>query len=63
MKELRGICLGLFFGMPYGILAIIITRYINQDDFFYWLTIIMLVGGIICLLLSTILPSRKDKSE
>ena len=64
MKQLSSICLGLFFGMPYAILTILITRCLNQDDFFYWLVIIMLFVGVICLLLSAILlPSRKDKSD
>ena len=63
MKVLSSIFLGLFFGMPYAILTILITRCLNQDDYFYWLAIIMLFVGVLSLLLFAIFPSRKDKSE
>ena len=59
MKALSGLCLGLFFSMPYAILAIIVARYLKQDNFYYWLLIIMLLSGLLCLLLSAILPRRK----
>ena len=63
MKSLSGICLGIFLSMPYAILAIIIARYLKQDNFFYWLLIIMLLSGMLCLLLSAILPRIKDKNN
>ena len=64
MKTLSSICLGLFFGMPYAILEIIIVSCLKPDNFVYWVAVIMLFVGVICLLLSAILlPSRKDKSE
>ena len=64
MKTLSSICLGLFFSMPYAILEIIIVSCLKPDNFVYWVAIIMLFVGVICLLLSAILlPSRKDKRE
>ena len=63
MKQLSSICLGLFFGMPYAILTIVIVSCLKPDNFFYWVAVIMLFVGVICLLLSAILPSRKDKRE
>ena len=64
MKTLSNICLSIFFGMPYAILAIVIVSCLKPDNFFYWVAVIMLFVGVICLLLSAILlPSRKDKRE
>ena len=63
MRTLKALCFGLFLGIPYGILAIIIARYLKEDNPIFWITIIMLFIGMLSLLVLAILPSRKDKSE
>lgn len=63
MRFLEDFCFGVFLGTPYAVLAIIIARYLKQDNYYFWLTLILLFVGIICLLIAEMLSDKRRKEN